>query len=221
MRSIWEAGTAVAATVGKGIVDPSAMTLPAIAAAMLSIIAWGGIAARLGIPVSKSHALLAGLAGAGLAGGGWTALQWEGWQKVGAGLIASLGFGFAGALLLGKLIILLTGRTRPTQARLAFSRLQLVSAAFMAFNHGLNDGQEFMGVFALTMSAGGATTVFECVHRTSDGACCDASCWRGALHSRSAPCSRSWPLSLPTAGFRSVSVASKKRFSQSANTCKI
>ena len=56
-------GTAVAATVGKGIVDPSAMTLPAITAAMLSIIAWGTIAARLGIPVSKSHALLAGLAG--------------------------------------------------------------------------------------------------------------------------------------------------------------
>src|SRR4029079_11552686 len=79
-------GTAVAATVGKGIVEPSAMTLPAITAAMLSIIAWGAIAARLGIPVSKSHALLAGLAGAGLAGGGWSALQWTGWEKVIIGL---------------------------------------------------------------------------------------------------------------------------------------
>ena len=88
------AGTAVAATVGKGIVEPSAMTLPAITAAMLSIIAWGGIAARFGIPVSKSHALLAGLAGAALAGGGWAALQWTGWQKVGIGLILSLGLGF-------------------------------------------------------------------------------------------------------------------------------
>ena len=66
-------GTAVAATVGSGIVAPSAITIPAITAAMLSIIAWGTIAARLGIPVSKSHALLAGLAGAGLAGGGWSA----------------------------------------------------------------------------------------------------------------------------------------------------
>ena len=84
-------GTAVAATVGKGIVEPSAMTLPAITATMLSIIAWGTIAAALGIPVSKSHALLAGLAGAGLAGGGWAALQWTGWQKVGYGLICSLG----------------------------------------------------------------------------------------------------------------------------------
>ena len=64
------AGTAVAATVGKGIVAPSVLTLPAITAAMVAIIVWGIMAARFGIPVSKSHALLAGLAGAGFAGGG-------------------------------------------------------------------------------------------------------------------------------------------------------
>ncbi len=155
------AGTAVAATVGKGIVEPSAMTLPAITAAMLSIIAWGGIAARFGIPVSKSHALLAGLAGAALAGGGWAALQWTGWQKVGIGLILSLGLGFSGALLIGRLVILLAGNTPPIRSKRLFDRLQILSAAFMAFNHGLNDGQKFMGVFALTMLAGGATQVFE------------------------------------------------------------
>jgi PiT family inorganic phosphate transporter len=153
-------GTAVAATVGRGIVDASAMTLPAITAAMLSIIAWGGIAARLGIPVSKSHALLAGLAGAGLAGGGWSALQWTGWQKVGIGLVCSLGLGFCGALLIGKLVVLAAGRARPVPAKRTFDRLQLISAGFMAFNHGLNDGQKFMGVFALTMLAGGAADVF-------------------------------------------------------------
>jgi len=154
-------GTAVAATVGRGIVDPSAMTLPAITAAMLSIIFWGGLAARLGIPVSKSHALLAGLAGAGLAGGGWTALQWTGWQKVGIGLMCSLVLGFAGAWLIGRAIIVGAGNARPVPARRLFDRLQLLSAAFMAFNHGLNDGQKFMGVFALTMLAGGATDVFD------------------------------------------------------------
>ena len=140
------AGTAVAATVGKGIVEPSAMTLPAITAAMLSIIAWGG---------------LAGLAGAALAGGGWAALQWTGWQKVGIGLILSLGLGFSGALLIGRLVILLAGNTPPIRSKRLFDRLQILSAAFMAFNHGLNDGQKFMGVFALTMLAGGATQVFE------------------------------------------------------------
>ena len=154
-------GTAVAATVGRGIVAPSAMTLPAITATMLSIIAWGAFAARLGIPVSKSHALLAGLAGAGLAGGGWEALQWTGWQKVGIGLICSLGLGFFGALAIGKLIIAVSAGARPTPAKRSFDRLQVLSAAFMAFNHGLNDGQKFMGVFALTMLAGGATSVFE------------------------------------------------------------
>ena len=154
-------GTAVAATVGRGIVAPSAMTLPAITATMLSIIAWGAFAARLGIPVSKSHALLAGLAGAGLAGGGWEALQWTGWQKVGIGLICSLGLGFFGALAIGRLIIAVSAGARPTPAKRSFDRLQVLSAAFMAFNHGLNDGQKFMGVFALTMLAGGATSVFE------------------------------------------------------------
>jgi PiT family inorganic phosphate transporter len=154
-------GTAVAATVGRGIVDPSAMTLPAITAAMLSIIFWGVLAARLGIPVSKSHALLAGLAGAGLAGGGWTALQWTGWQKVGIGLVCSLLLGFTGAWLIGRAIIGLAGSARPAPAKRLFDRLQLLSAAFMAFNHGLNDGQKFMGVFALTMLAGGATDVFD------------------------------------------------------------
>jgi inorganic phosphate transporter, PiT family len=154
-------GTAVAATVGAGIVAPWAMTLPAITATMLTIVAWGSIAAKLGIPVSKSHALLAGLAGAGLAGGGWDALQWTGWQKVGIGLVCSLGLGFLGALLIGKLVIIFAGSARPTPAKRNFDRLQLLSAGFMAFNHGLNDGQKFMGVFALTMLAGGATQVFE------------------------------------------------------------
>ena len=155
------AGTAVAATVGKGIVSPEAMTLPAITAAMCSITAWGTLAARLGIPVSKSHALLAGLAGAGLAGGGWEALQWSGWQKVGIGLFCSLVLGFCGALVIGKIVMAVAGNSKPTQSKKTFDRLQMLSAAFMAFNHGLNDGQKFMGVFALTMLAGGATKVFE------------------------------------------------------------
>lgn len=154
-------GTAVAATVGKGIVEPAAMTVPAITASMLSIIAWGGIAARFGIPVSKSHALLAGLAGAALAGGGWAALQWTGWQKVGIGLALSLGLGFSGAYMIGRLVIATAGRARPSRAKRMFDYLQILSAAFMAFNHGLNDGQKFMGVFALTMLAGGATQIFE------------------------------------------------------------
>ncbi len=154
------AGTAVAATVGKGIVAPSALTVPAIAATMIAIIGWGTLAARLGIPVSKSHALLAGLAGAGFAGGGWEALQWAGWEKVIIGLVASLFAGFVGAFVLGRIIIALAANAKPTRAKRNFDRAQMASAAFLAFNHGLNDGQKFMGVFAMTLLAGGAIPEF-------------------------------------------------------------
>ena len=154
------AGTAVAATVGKGIVAPSALTVPAITATMVSIIAWGAFAARVGIPVSKSHALLAGLAGAAMAGGGWGALQWDGWQKVGIGLVCSIIVGFVGAVVLGRMVMVLAANTAPNKAKRRFDRLQMASAAFMAFNHGLNDGQKFMGVFAMTLLAGGMTTEF-------------------------------------------------------------
>lgn len=153
-------GTAVAATVGKGIVASAALTVPAITATMVSIIAWGSLAARLGIPVSKSHALLAGLAGAGFAGGGLEALQWAGWHKVGIGLVLSLAIGFGGAFLLGRLITAAAANATPTRAKRSFDRLQMLSAAFMAFNHGLNDGQKFMGVFAMTLLAGGAIQTF-------------------------------------------------------------
>lgn len=154
-------GTAVAKTVGQGIVVPAALTLPAITAAMLSIIAWGTFAARVGMPVSKSHALLAGLAGAGFAGGGWGALQWAGWQKVFTGMAMSIGLGMLAALLLGWLIIRLSGATKPGRSKPLYDRLSIVSACFMAFNHGLNDGQKFMGVFAMTLFAGGAIEKFE------------------------------------------------------------
>ena len=154
------AGTAVAATVGKGIVVPSALTVHTITATMVSIIAWGVFAARVGIPVSKSHALLAGLAGAGVAGGGFAALEWSGWEKVAIGLVCSLGAGFGGAFGLGRLITKLAANAPPTRAKKSFDRAQMLSAAFMAFNHGLNDGQKFMGVFAMTLVAAGAIPTF-------------------------------------------------------------
>jgi PiT family inorganic phosphate transporter len=154
------AGTAVATTVAQGIVAPSALTLASITATMISIVTWGSLAARFGIPVSKSHALLAGLAGAAFAGGGWAALQWTGWQKVALGLVFSLLLGFGGAFLLGRLITVVAANASPARAKRRFDHAQMASAAFMAFNHGLNDGQKFMGVFALTLMAGGAMSEF-------------------------------------------------------------
>lgn len=155
------AGTAVAATVGKGIVESSALSLATITAAMIAIIAWGGFAAKVGLPISKSHSLLAGLAGAGFAGGGLQALQWSGWTKVFIGMACAVPFGFIASILVAKAIVAFAGTMRPARAKHLFDRMQILSAGFMAFNHGLNDGQKFIGVFALTMLLGGASQKFE------------------------------------------------------------
>jgi PiT family inorganic phosphate transporter len=72
----------------------------------------------------------------------------------------SVFLGFGGAFMLGRLITAVAANAQPTQAKRTFDRLQMGSAAFMAFNHGLNDGQKFMGVFTLTLLAGGAIDEF-------------------------------------------------------------
>jgi PiT family inorganic phosphate transporter len=154
-------GTAVASTVGKGIVDPAALTIPAITAAMLSIVAWGMFAARAGLPVSKSHALLAGLAGAAFAKDGIGALQWVGWEKVIIGMLLSVILGGIASYLIGRVVIALAGASKPVRSKRLFDRLSIGAACFLAFNHGLNDGQKFMGVFATTLLTGGVLTTFE------------------------------------------------------------
>lgn len=159
-------GTAVAATIGKGIVDSSAITLPAIAAAMASIIAWGHFAAHKGLPVSKSHALVAGLTGAGLATAGPDALIWSGWQLVLIGLAFSSFIGLTLGWIVGKVVTLFAVQLskrevlRPAQMKTLFDRLQMCSATAMAWNHGLNDGQKFIGIFALVLVLGGFSSEF-------------------------------------------------------------
>jgi PiT family inorganic phosphate transporter len=153
-------GTAVAATIGKGIVSPEIISLPVIAAAMLAIIIWSSVCWVYGIPTSESHELVAGLTGAGLAVAGPDVLLWGGWLKViiGLGISTFLGFFLGSGMMTG--LYWLLRRIRPSIIRRAFSRLQIVSAAFMAFSHGSNDGQKFMGVFALTLMLGGVMTEF-------------------------------------------------------------
>ena len=153
-------GTAVAATIGKGIVTPEAIGLPVVAAAMLSIIVWSTIAWRWGIPTSESHALVAGLTGAGLAAAGTSVLLWEGWQKVIIGLAFSTLLGFAISIVLMTILYWVLRRTRPATVSKYFSKLQILSAAFMAFSHGSNDGQKFMGVFSLVLLLGGIMDTF-------------------------------------------------------------
>jgi len=144
-------GTAVAATIGKGIVDPAAIGLPVVGAAVLSIAIWGAIATFRGLPISISHGLVAGLAGAGLVTAGPDVLEWSGWQKVLIGLAFSTLVGFSFAWVVMTALHWILRRAQPSLVRKIFGRLQIVSAGFMAFSHGSNDGQKFMGIFTLAL----------------------------------------------------------------------
>ena len=154
-------GTAVAATIGKGIIRTDVVNVATVAAAMVAIVLWSTVAWLYGLPTSESHALIAGLSGAGLATAGTGALIWDGWQKVLIGLLISTFLGFIGGLLLTLAIYWLFRRARPGGVRRVFGRLQLMSAAFMAFSHGSNDGQKFIGAFTLTLVLGGLLPAFE------------------------------------------------------------
>jgi PiT family inorganic phosphate transporter len=154
-------GTAVAATIGKDIVRPDVINLTTVAAAMIGIIFWSTLAWYWGVPTSESHALIAGLTGAGLATAGPESLLWTGWSKVLIGLGFSTFLGFFGGLLLMALLYRMLANSRPGTVRRIFGRLQIVSAGFMAFSHGSNDGQKFIGVFTLSLLLGGFLPAFQ------------------------------------------------------------
>jgi PiT family inorganic phosphate transporter len=153
-------GTAVAYTIGTGIVKPDLIGLPVLLAATLTVVIWSTATWRYGIPTSESHELVAGLAGAGLAVAGPSVLLWAGWQKVLIGLGFSTILGFSLGMIVMTSLYWILRRTSPSSIRGAFSRLQILSAAFMAFSHGSNDGQKFMGIFARALVLGGVMAQF-------------------------------------------------------------
>ncbi len=145
-------GTAVAGTVGKGIVPPEAATQELVVAALISAIVWDLVTWWFGIPSSSSHALVFSIVGAGVAEAGWDTIQFAGVRKVLEGLVFSPLIGFAGALLLLFGLLWLFGRARPRLVGNLFGRLQLISAAYMAFSHGSNDAQKTMGVITMSLA---------------------------------------------------------------------
>src|SRR3712207_3894799 len=144
-------GQAVAKTIASGIVDADFVSLNTIAAAVLAATVWALGAQYFGLPSSESHALVAGLLGAGYAAGGFPALEWEGTRKSLIGLVTSPVGGFFVALLLMVLIYRIFAKVRPTIVRRIFGRSQILSAAFMAFSHGTNYAQKTMGIIALAV----------------------------------------------------------------------
>jgi inorganic phosphate transporter, PiT family len=155
-------GTAVAKTIGAGLVTPQAEGGLVVAAALAGAIVWNLLTWRLGIPSSSSHALIGGLLGASAAAIGFSAWQVGGIVgKVILPLIGSpiVGFGVGFALMLG--IFNLFRRAHPKTMNDRFRRLQVLSAAFMAFSHGSNDAQKTMGVMTLALVSAGIIPEFK------------------------------------------------------------
>jgi inorganic phosphate transporter, PiT family len=153
-------GTAVASTIGEGIVKQDSISLEVVAAAMITILIWSGVTWYFAIPSSKSHELIAGLTGAGLAAAGKSALLWSGWEKVLIGLGFSTIIGFLFGIIIMSILYWGLQGFKLGNIRQVFSRLQILSSGFMAYSHGSNDGQKFMGVFALALVLGGKLSHF-------------------------------------------------------------
>ena len=151
------AGTAVAKTIGAGLVDEATTTQAVVAAALLGAITWNLITWWFGLPSSSSHALIGGLLGATIIAAGVGALDVDGLvNKVLIPMVSSpfLGFVIAFLLMLSLYWIFRNAKRKP-MAR-AFRRLQVVSAGYMAFSHGSNDAQKTMGIITLSLFAAGA-----------------------------------------------------------------
>ncbi|MBA2132993.1 inorganic phosphate transporter [Hydrogenispora sp. UU3] len=154
-------GQAVAQTIGTEIVRPDAINLVTLGAALIGIVVWATAASWFGIPTSESHALLAGLAGAGLATAGPAALLLSGWKKIFLGLVISVLFGAIGGFSLVWVLKFFSADWSPRKTNRIFNTLQIVAAAGMAFSHGSNDGQKFIGLFTLTLVLSGFLPVFQ------------------------------------------------------------
>lgn len=154
-------GTAVAKTVGKGIVDPEVITVEAVGAAAAAAALWVLAASRMGLPVSGSHSLIGAIIGAGIGVGGFDILVGSGIRKVVLGLVFSPIFGIVGGYIVMVALLWLVRGATPGSVDSIFGRLQIVSAGFMSFSHGTNDAQKTMGIITLALFTGGRISEFE------------------------------------------------------------
>jgi PiT family inorganic phosphate transporter len=147
--------TAVAKTIGKGVVDPTAITEGVVASALLAGFLWNTAMTRLGLPVSASHALIGGLIGASVSHGGLLILNVNGLTKIFLALILSPVFGILFGYMFMRFILLWCRNLATCTVNKYFGKLQIVSASFMAFSHGSNDAQKVMGIITLSLVSGG------------------------------------------------------------------
>lgn len=148
-------GLHVATTVGTGIISPSVIDPFVILSALSGAILWNILTWFLGLPSSSSHALIGGLAGAGIAKAGLASLVVDGFAKTAAAIIVSPTIGFILALLIILAASWFFRRSLPFATDRLFRRLQLVSAALYSLGHGGNDAQKTMGIIAVLLYSQG------------------------------------------------------------------
>lgn len=147
----------VAATIGKGIVNPLSIDLYVIFGALCGAICWNLITWYFGLPTSSSHALIGGLVGAAVAKSGFSILLWEGLSKTLIFIVASPCIGFILGAGLNTIMRNLFPKETPTHQKY-FRWGQIVSCAFYSMGHGANDAQKTAGIIWLILIAGGVLT---------------------------------------------------------------
>lgn len=153
--------TKVAKTIGTGIVNAEALSQMVVLAGVVGAIIWNLITWYYGLPSSSSHAIVGGLMGAVIAHVGTSALLWSGLKKIILALLISPVLGTVTGLIFVVIFSRLLQRRSPTGVNRVFRKMQVCSAAFMAFSHGTADAQKSMGVITMALLSYGAIPTFE------------------------------------------------------------
>jgi inorganic phosphate transporter, PiT family len=154
-------GTAVAGTIGKGLIHIEMVNQQVLLAGLLGAISWNLITLILGLPTSSSHALMGGYGGAAVARAGYRALILSGWVKPVLFIFLSPIVGAVTAIVLTITASWIVRRQRPRRVDKVFRRLQLLSAALFSLGHGTNDSQKGMGIITAALLAGGLLNSFK------------------------------------------------------------
>lgn len=153
--------TKVATTIGKGIVDKDHVTQMVVLAGILGAIIWDIVTWYYGLPSSSSHAIIGGLMGAVMAHAGMAALHWAGLKKIILALLISPVLGTLIGFIFMVIIYWTFRNKAPSGLNRGFRRLQIVSAAVMAFAHGTADAQKSMGVITMALLSYGMIPSFD------------------------------------------------------------
>ncbi len=148
-------GVAVATTIGKGIIDPSVVTLWIIFSGLIGAIIWVYVTTFLGLPISASHSLIGGYLGAGLAAVGTNGILWKGVLKVVMFIFIAPAVGLIVAYVFFIIVLLFVHKTPQSRVNNYFKKFQLISVFVYSLSHGTNDAQKTMGIIAITLFTAG------------------------------------------------------------------